>query len=77
MRGFFTVILLAVSTVASSSFAEEAFPLRAKRILFLGDSITNSGYYVAEIETQMRIQGVEPLPEFINIGLPSETCTGM
>ena len=77
MRGFFTVILLAVSTVASSSFAEEAFPLRAKRILFLGDSITNSGYYVAEIETQMRIQGVEPLPEFINIGLPSETCTGL
>jgi len=58
-------------------FAEETFPLRAKRILFLGDSITNSGYYVAEIETQLRIQNVEPLPEFINIGLSSETCTGL
>lgn len=57
--------------------AEPAFPLTAKRVLFLGDSITNSGYYVAHIETQLRIQGAGPVPQIINIGLPSETCSGL
>ena len=63
--------------LSASAGAEPSFPLRAKRILFLGDSITNSGYYVAHIETQMRIQGVASVPEIINIGLPSETCSGL
>jgi len=53
------------------------FPLKAKRILFLGDSITHSGGYVAEIETQLRLQQLKPLPEIINIGLSSETCSGL
>lgn len=56
---------------------EPAFPLSAKRILFLGDSITNSGYYVADIECQLRLQGLPTIPEFVNIGLSSETCTGL
>ena len=70
-------LLLIVASIVSPVSAEESFPLKAKRILFLGDSITNSGYYVADIETQFRIQGVDPLPEIVNIGLPSETCTGL
>jgi len=57
--------------------AEPAFPLEAKRILFLGDSITHAGHYVTWIETQLRLQGVDPLPEMINIGLASETCSGL
>ena len=69
--------LLAATCLFSSATAEEAFPLRAKRILFLGDSITNAGHYVADIETQIRLHGVSPLPEIINIGLPSETCSGL
>ncbi|MCP4173603.1 MAG: hypothetical protein GY758_22850 [Fuerstiella sp.] len=67
------VLLFGLHTAA----AEETFPLKAKRILFLGDSITNSGYYVADIESQLRIQGVAPMPEIVNIGLPSETCSGL
>ncbi|MEE3373270.1 MAG: SGNH/GDSL hydrolase family protein [Planctomycetota bacterium] len=54
-----------------------ALPLKAKRVLFLGDSITHSGGYIAWIETQCRLQGVDPLPEFVNVGLSSETCTGL
>ena len=57
--------------------AEVAFPVSAKRILFLGDSITHAGHYVAWIETQLRLQGVEPLPEIINLGLGSETLSGL
>jgi len=56
---------------------ERSFPLQAKRILFLGDSITHSGGYIAWIETQLRLQNCEPLPEFINVGLSSETCSGL
>ncbi len=57
--------------------ADTQFPLDAKRILFLGDSITHSGGYVTWIETQLRLQGVDPLPEIVNIGLSSETCSGL
>ncbi len=53
-----------------------AFPLKAKRVLFLGDSITHAGGYVAWIETQCRLQGVSPMPTFYNVGLSSETCSG-
>jgi lysophospholipase L1-like esterase len=62
---------------AAAASAEEAFPLRAKRILFLGDSITHSGGYVAFIETQLRLRGTQPMPEIINLGLSSETCSGL
>src|SRR5690606_6092408 len=33
--------------------------------------------YIAWIETQLRLQGVEALPELLNLGLSSETCTGL
>lgn len=68
------VILCSAATRASD---ELSFPLTAKRILFLGDSITHNGRYVAWIETQLRLQGLDPLPEIINIGLSSETCSGL
>ena len=74
-----SLLLLFLTSLFFSSavVAEEAFPLKAKRILFLGDSITNSGQYVGYIETQLRLQGLNPMPEFINLGLPSETCSGL
>lgn len=54
-----------------------SFPLSAERILFLGDSITHAGGYIAEIETQLRLQGLSRMPKLINAGLPSETCSGL
>ncbi len=57
--------------------ADKPFPLGAKRILFMGDSITHAGHYISWIEAQLRAAKVEPLPELINLGLPSETCSGL
>lgn len=74
-----SALLLTVFTSASMSGlrADDASVVAGKkRILFLGDSITHSGGYVAWVETQMRLQ-LEQLPEVINIGLSSETCSGL
>ncbi|MCR9199242.1 MAG: SGNH/GDSL hydrolase family protein [Planctomycetaceae bacterium] len=72
----YSVLLIALLTTPVTA-DEPAFPLTARRILFLGDSITNSGYYVADIECQLRLQGLKTVPEMINLGLSSETCTGL
>ncbi|MFV0443806.1 MAG: SGNH/GDSL hydrolase family protein [Planctomycetaceae bacterium] len=69
--------LLALILVCGIANAEPSFPLQAKQILFLGDSITHGGGYINFIETQLRQQGVEPLPNIINAGLSSETCSGL
>jgi lysophospholipase L1-like esterase len=75
LSGLICCALLFVAAAAPA--AEPAFPVRAKRILFLGDSITFAGGYIAWIETQLRLAKVDPLPEFINLGLSSETVTGL
>lgn len=68
---------LTMLAVLAPKAPAESFPLQAKRILFLGDSVTHAGQYVVWIETQLRLQGVDPLPEIINLGLSSETCSGL
>ncbi|MDA0812971.1 MAG: DUF1080 domain-containing protein [Verrucomicrobia bacterium] len=71
--------LLAFLALVLSLSAEEpaAFLKSAKRIVFLGDSITNDGRYISVIETRLRQEGISPLPEMLNLGLPSEGCTGL
>ena len=51
--------------------------LQARRIVFLGDSITYSGEYVETIETYLRTRFPESRAQFINLGLPSETVSGL
>jgi lysophospholipase L1-like esterase len=75
-RLIFGLLLFSLAAPGAKA-AQRAFPLTARRVLFLGDSITHSGEYVAWIETQLRLQEVRPLPEFVNIGLGSETCSGL
>ncbi len=70
-----SVLLVAACPLAAQPPLE--FPLEARRILFVGDSITHHGGYVAWIDGQLRLQGVDPKPEIINIGLGSETCCGL
>ncbi|MEZ6123028.1 MAG: SGNH/GDSL hydrolase family protein [Planctomycetaceae bacterium] len=77
MKTLCTLSLLTLTFAGSACRAEPAFPLQANRILFLGDSITHSGQYVAAIETQLRLQQCDPLPEIIGLGLSSETCSGL
>lgn len=77
-----SILLLAAAALVAAAAApvaaqEPSFPLGAKRILFLGDSITHAGTYVALIEAQLRAHRIEPLPDIINLGLSSETCSGL
>ena len=71
------LVLLLFLTGLDVFAADDTFPLNAKRILFLGDSNTHAGEFVNLIELQLRLRSVHPLPELINIGLASETCSGL
>ncbi|WP_208493031.1 SGNH/GDSL hydrolase family protein [Spirosoma utsteinense] len=47
------------------------------RVVFLGNSITYSGQYVTDIEVYFRTHYPGQQVEFINVGLPSETVSGL
>ena len=49
----------------------------AHRVIFLGDSITHSGQYVDSIEAWFVTRFPERPIEFLNLGLPSETVSGL
>jgi lysophospholipase L1-like esterase len=70
-------VLLFLTAVASCipSMAQE--PPKAKRILFLGDSITYSGGYIASLEAASIAQYPDRKTEYLNLGLPSETVSGL
>lgn len=48
-----------------------------KQILFLGNSVTYSGEYLAYVETVYRLNNPESKIEWLNLGLPSETVSGL
>jgi lysophospholipase L1-like esterase len=50
---------------------------RARRIVFLGDSITYAGHYVAYFDAWLLAQKLETAPVVIDVGLPSETVSGL
>ncbi|MGE3311830.1 MAG: GDSL-type esterase/lipase family protein [Limisphaerales bacterium] len=49
----------------------------AKRIVVLGDSITYGGGYVEYFETWLRLTAPRSRVEILNLGLPSETVSGL
>lgn len=70
-----TALLLAA--VTSASAADKSLMDGVKRIVFLGDSITYGGGYVDILEAAFRVENPDRAVEFINIGLPSETVSGL
>lgn len=72
----FTITLLIGTFACSQAQTGQVNLSDYKRILFLGDSITHAGHYVSYIETWLR-QNNKCLPEMIQVGLPSETCSGL
>jgi lysophospholipase L1-like esterase len=52
-------------------------PEKVHRILFLGDSITYDGRYVAMVEAWLALRMPDRALEVINVGLPSETVSGL
>jgi lysophospholipase L1-like esterase len=51
--------------------------LANQRVIFLGDSITYSGEYIEYLETYIRLCYPGAAVDFINLGLPSETISGL
>ena len=50
---------------------------KTQRILFLGNSITFNGKFIKDMEVYYTIHYPERQLEFINLGLPSETVSGL
>ncbi len=71
---FVILISLQFSGNSQSSYH---IPDSVKRILFLGNSITYSGQYVAYIEAYLKLKHPGRHYEFMNVGLPSETVSGL
>ncbi|MFM7117848.1 MAG: G-D-S-L family lipolytic protein, partial [Planctomycetota bacterium] len=73
-RVVFSLLVLSLGCLfASPSSAQEPKPVD---FLFLGDSNTYAGDYVAMFEAGVQISSKEPLT-FLNLGLPSETVSGL
>lgn len=70
---FAALMALAVSLAPA---AAEPLP-GARRVLLLGDSITAAGLYTAYLEGYFATRYPEREIEFINLGLPSETISGL
>lgn len=51
--------------------------LTNQRVVFYGDSITHGGEYIAYLETYLRLRHPGAAVNFINLGLPSETVSGL
>jgi lysophospholipase L1-like esterase len=62
---------------SSLATAQEPISPIGKRVVFLGDSITHAGGYVAVLEAALRLHDPVAKLEFLNLGLPSETVSGL
>jgi len=70
-----------IRLVPSTTAAEPAPGARdwvaARRVVVLGDSITYGGEWVELLATWMRLAYPDARTEFLNLGLPSETASGL
>ncbi len=82
-RGSRRALLSNFAGAAALPFAVAAppksgFPIRdGQRVMFLGDSITNAGGYVQYLDLYLRLRHPSWNVELINLGLSSETVTGL
>lgn len=79
MRPPFFLLLIAFLLFTSVATAAEPLDLvkGSNRILFLGDSITASGGYIAHFDAWLVAQRWDKTPTVINCGLASETVSGL
>jgi lysophospholipase L1-like esterase/pimeloyl-ACP methyl ester carboxylesterase len=78
-RTLVTVGLAWLALTAWPLLRAAGFPLLAgvHRIVFLGDSITYSGQYVEDVEAYLVSRFPQQKIECLNLGLPSETVSGL
>ena len=65
-------LLLSTLTLRADDFLG-----KARRIVFLGDSITYAGQYVDFIEAFLAVKFPERAFDIVDVGLPSETASGL
>ncbi|MEW6157919.1 MAG: GDSL-type esterase/lipase family protein [Verrucomicrobiota bacterium] len=75
MLKLIALIPLTLALVQAMTAAE--FLPHVRRVVFVGDSITYSGQYVEFVETYAVTRFPERSIEFLNLGLPSETVSGL
>lgn len=77
LRLFILTLLCFLAALPARGRTRQPLIHSGDRVVFLGDSITHAGHYVSYVEAHLRVQlGGEPV-EVINLGLPSENCTGL
>ncbi|GAO43004.1 SGNH/GDSL hydrolase family protein [Flavihumibacter petaseus] len=76
MKALLPVFLL-ICLALPVDLPAQHIPANAKRVLFLGNSITYAGGYINYFETFWLRQHPEQPLEIINMGLPSETVSGL
>lgn len=81
MRRLVCPIVMVCLALSSWVNAEESVPMevlrQSKRIVFLGDSITAAGRYVACVDAWLETAPLEAKPLVIDAGLSSETVSGL
>lgn len=84
MKRFHTIPVVAsclVMALLSKASADGPAPAEllegAKQVVFLGDSITAAGRYVAIVEAWLVATKKEAAPRVLDLGLPSETVSGL
>lgn len=77
MRPTLLLILFLLGFQNSSIGQDYKIQKEVKRIVFIGNSITYSGKYIEYIDAYLSINYPEKAYEIINVGLPSETVSGL
>jgi hypothetical protein len=77
MKKLNLVILLSCFSLVCTMSNAQLISKSTKKILFIGNSITWAGTYVNDVETYLRVQYPGRQFEVINVGLPSETVSGL
>ncbi len=72
LSSFPLILFLLSNTATADDLLKEA-----KRVVFLGDSITYSGEYIAMLEAAIAVEFPEREIELLDLGLPSETVSGL
>src|SRR4051812_46753280 len=74
-----TVVSISLLLVGpAAAVAADPPPLAGmRRVVFLGDSITHDGRYIGFIEAQLRLRDPALRCQFLTLGLPSETVSGL
>lgn len=77
MRTYLSLLFIVVCILTSQLSSSQVFQPTVKRIIFLGNSITWAGNYVNDIAAYLNFQSPQQKLEIINLGLPSETVSGL